>query len=70
MMEDLSQTSTSISSLKLAFTPRDTVDRPFDVTLVVKDDKELKAHKNVLSEGSPFFEKLLNCDMRESKEGE
>ncbi|XP_068760667.1 kelch-like protein 3 [Montipora capricornis] len=68
-MEDLSQTIKNISSLKLAFTPRDTVDHPFDVTLVVKDEKELKAHKNVLSEGSPFFEKLLNCDMRESKEG-
>ena len=41
----------------------------FDVTLVVKDGKEFKAHKNVLSEASVFFEKLLNSDMKESNEG-
>lgn len=39
------------------------------VTLVVKNGKEFKAHKEVLSEVSPFFEKLLNSDMKESKEG-
>ena len=31
--------------------------------------KEFKAHKNVLSEASPFFEKLLSSDMKESREG-
>ena len=43
---------------------------PFDVTFVVGDGvKEFKAHRGVLSQASPFFEKLLNGDMRESKEG-
>ena len=41
---------------------------PYDVTLVAKDGKEFKAHRNVLSEASPFFEKLLNSDMKENKE--
>ena len=41
----------------------------FDVTLVVRDGKEFKAHKIVLSEASAFFEKLLNSDMKESNEG-
>ena len=40
-----------------------------DVILVVEDGKEFKAHKQVLSEASPFFEKLLNIDMKESREG-
>ena len=30
---------------------------------------ELKAHRQVLSETSTFFQKLLNSDMKESKEG-
>ena len=51
------------------FVPQETVDNPFDVTLVVQDGKEFRAHRQVLSEASPFFEKLLNSDMRESKEG-
>ncbi|KAL9962964.1 hypothetical protein ACROYT_G032122 [Oculina patagonica] len=51
------------------FMPRDTLDQPCDVILVVEDGKEFKAHKQVLSEASPFFEKLLNSDMKESKEG-
>jgi len=42
---------------------------PFDVTLVVKDGMEFKAHRQVLSESSPFFEKLLSSDMKENKEG-
>ena len=41
----------------------------FDVTLVVEDGKEFKVHRQVLSEASPFFEKLLNTDMIESREG-
>ncbi|KAL9962966.1 hypothetical protein ACROYT_G032124 [Oculina patagonica] len=50
-------------------TPKDTLDQPCDVILVVENGKEFKAHKQVLSEASPFFEKLLNSDMKESKEG-
>lgn len=42
---------------------------PLDVTLLGQDGKEFKAHRNVLSEASPFFEKLLQSDMKESKEG-
>ena len=40
-----------------------------DVTVVTKDDKEFKAHKNLLSATSPFFCKLLQSDMKESQEG-
>ena len=40
-----------------------------DITLVTKDDKELKAHRNVLSAASPFFCKLLQSDMKENREG-
>jgi len=51
------------------FVPKETPDLRCDVILVVEDGKELKAHKQVLSEASPFFEKLLNSDMKESREG-
>ena len=47
---------------------KDGLDQPCDVTLVVRDG-EFKAHRKVLSEASPFFEKLLNSDMKECKEG-
>ena len=50
------------------FIPKETVDNPFDVTLVVSDSKEIKVHRGVLSEASLFFEKLLNTNMRESNE--
>ena len=40
-----------------------------DITLVAKDGKEFKAHKNVLSAASPFFVKLLQSEMRENEEG-
>ena len=40
-----------------------------DITLVAKDGKEFKAHRNVLSAASPLFVKLLQSDMKEKKEG-
>ena len=40
-----------------------------DITLVTKDDKEFKAHRNVLSAASPLFLKLLQSDMKENREG-
>ena len=52
---------------KLWFT-KEELDQPYDVTLVVRDG-ELRAYGKVLSEASLFFEKLLNTDMKESKEG-
>ena len=41
---------------------------PCDITLVVKDGKQFQAHGKVLSKASPFFEKLLSSDMKESNE--
>ena len=43
--------------------------KPYDVTMVAEDGKEFRAHRQVLSEASPFFEKLLGSDMKENKEG-
>ena len=40
-----------------------------DITLVSKDNIELKAHRNVLSAATPFFYKLLQSDMKENREG-
>ena len=51
------------------FLPRDTLDQPCDVTLMVEGGKEFKAHRRVLSEASPFFQNLLNSDMKETQEG-
>ena len=51
------------------FVPEDKLDQPYDVVLVAENGKEFKAHRQVLSEASPFFEKLLSSDMKESKEG-
>ena len=51
------------------FMPKQMLDQRCDIILLVEDGKEFKAHKQVLSEASPFFEKLLNSDMKESREG-
>ncbi|XP_068727336.1 kelch-like protein 2 [Montipora capricornis] len=40
-----------------------------EITLVAKEGKEFKAHKNVLSAASPFFVKLLQTEMKEKDEG-
>ncbi|XP_067044357.1 kelch-like protein 12 [Acropora muricata] len=68
-MEESVLRSEGISIPKQAFIPRETEDNPFDITLIAKDSKEFQAHSHVLSEASSFFEKLLNCGMRESNEG-
>ena len=40
-----------------------------DITLVAKEGKEFKAHRNVLSAVSPFFTKLFQSQMKEKEEG-
>ncbi|XP_022808531.1 kelch-like protein 2 [Stylophora pistillata] len=40
-----------------------------DITLVSKDNSEVKAHRNVLSAASPYFCRLLQSDMKENREG-
>ena len=40
-----------------------------DITLVAKEGKEFKAHRNVLSAVSPFFAKLFQSEMKEKEEG-
>ena len=49
----------TVSSTQQLFLPKETLDHPFDVTLAIQDGKEFKAHRRVLSEASPFFERLL-----------
>ncbi len=44
-------------------------DQLCDITLATKDNKELKAHRNVLSAVSLFFHKLLQSNMKENREG-
>ena len=61
--------SQSKENFNKIFMPEETIDQPCDVILVVEDFKEFKAHRQLLSQASPFFEKLLNSDMKESKEG-
>ena len=51
---------------KMVTLATETNDDPFHVTLVVKDGKEFKARGRVFSEGSPFFDRLLNSDVNES----
>ena len=67
-MEASLQTIGDVRNKKQVFIPHETLDHPFDVTLVVHDGKEFQAHRRVLSEASPFFEKLLKSDMKESDE--
>ena len=40
-----------------------------DITLVAREEKEFKAHRNVLSAVSPFFAKLFQSEMKEKEEG-
>ena len=55
---------------KHVFKPRETPQHPCDVTLVVNGGKaEFKAHRQTLSEASPFFQKLLDSNMKEANEG-
>ena len=48
---------------------QEALDQPCDVTLVVENRKEFKAHRQVVSKASPFFEEMLNSDMKEANEG-
>lgn len=48
---------------------QEVVEKPFDVALITGDGKKRGAHRSVLSEASPFFEKLLGSDMKEVKQG-
>ena len=45
------------------------MNRACEITLVVKNGKQFQADRNVLSQASPFFEKLLSSDMKEGNEG-
>ena len=67
--QDNSEHITSRPRKDELFMPKETPDHRCDVILLVEDGKEFKAHEQVLSEASPFFEKLLNSDMKESREG-
>ena len=73
-MEDLQPIcDTDRASYRMELTKRLNMQRKqdhlCDVTLVTNDDKEFKAHRNVLSAASPFFDKLFESDMKENREG-
>ena len=68
-MAALLQTPDHIQSTMHVFMPQDTCDHPYDITLVVEDGKEIRAHQRILAHASPFFEKLLGSDMKEANEG-
>ena len=40
-----------------------------DITLVSKDNSKFKAHRNVLSAASPYYDKLLQSNMKDNREG-
>ena len=40
-----------------------------DVTLILKDNKEIRANRNELSAACDLFAALLNSNMRESRQG-
>ena len=62
-------TTGDVLNTKKVLSPQETLDHPFDVTLVAEDGEEFKAHRHFLSEASSFFKRLLSSDMRESNEG-
>ena len=68
-MAGLSQSTSDVARRKEYFAPKEALHDPCDVTLVIEDGKEFRVHRQVLSEASPFFEKLLKTDMKERKEG-
>ena len=70
-MEETAKTSVFVGNTisNSVFTPQDRRDNPCDVILVVGDGNRMKAHRAVLVEASPFFEKLLSTDMKEAREG-
>ena len=45
------------------------MNRAGEITLVVKNGKQFQADRNILSQASPFFEKLLSNYMKERNEG-
>lgn len=49
--------------------PEQEHETPHTVSLLVQEGKEFKTYGHVLSEASPFFEKLLTCNMKENNEG-
>ena len=65
---DCQQVDESIETTNLLYMTESS-DKPFDVTLVVKNGKQFKAHGNILSKASSFFEKILDSDWKESREG-
>lgn len=69
IMNDNSESFTPHKESFIQFFPRETCEHPFDLILVVEHGKQFRAHKDILSGASPFFEKLLNSDMKEAKEG-
>ena len=69
VVENMLKKSNSNQDKHGVFMPQDTRDGPCDVTLVIDDGKEVKAHQHILAQASPFFEKLLSSNMKESREG-
>ena len=65
-MEASSQSSLDVPGTNRGVIPPETLDHPFDVTLLVEGGKEFKAHRRILSEASTFFKKLLSTDMKKS----